>query len=112
MADHDGLAVAGHPAGDARAQRQPDLADLAVERRCRPGQRQRPVAVVEHVHEADVGGGGRGDHPGGRGGERFDAWAAGCRLDQLPQQRELTIGVDEIANGVGAQRVPARRTHW
>ena len=84
MADHDGLPVAGDPAGDAGAQGQPDLADLAVERRRRPGQRQRPVAVVEDVHEADVGGGRRGDHPGGRGGERFDAWAAGRRLDELP----------------------------
>ena len=111
MGDDDGLAVAGHPAGDAGAQRQPDLADLAVERRRRPGQRQGPVAVVEDVHEADVGGGGRGDHPGGRGGERFDAGAAGCRLDQLPQQRELAVGVDEIANGVGAT-ARAGRTHW
>ena len=92
--------------------RQPDLADLGVERRRRPGQRQRAVAVVEDVHEADVGGGGRGDHPGGRGGQRFDAGAAGRGLDQLAQQRELAVGVDEVANGVGAQRASADRAHW
>ena len=112
MGDDDGLAVAGHPAGDAGPQRQPDLADLLVERRCRPGQRQRAVAVVEDVDEADVGGGGRGDHPGRRGGEGLDAGAAGRGLDQLAQQRELTVGVDEIANGVGAQRTSADGAHW
>ena len=68
--------------------------------------------VVEDVHEADVGGGGRGDHPGRRGGQRFDARAAGRGLDQLAQQRELAVGVDEIANGVGAQRASADRAHW
>jgi hypothetical protein len=49
VADDHRFAVAGHPSGDALAQRQPDLADLGVERRCRTGQRQRPVGVVEHV---------------------------------------------------------------
>ena len=52
VTDHHGLAVAGHPTRDALPERQPDLADLGVERGCRPGERQRPVGVVEHVHEA------------------------------------------------------------
>ena len=40
--DHDRLAVAGHPAGDALTQRQPDLADLG----CRTAA-SRPVSVSE-----------------------------------------------------------------
>ena len=102
--DHDGLAVAGHPAGHALPQRQPDLADLAVERRRRAGQRQRAFGVVEHVHEADVGAGGRGDHPRRRRGERLDAGPAGRGLDQLAQQGQFAVGVDEVADGVRAWR--------
>ena len=49
---------------------------------------------------------------GRRGGERFDAGAAGRGLDQLAQQREFAVGVDEVANGVGARRASARRAHW
>ena len=102
VADDHRFAVAGHPSGDALAQRQPDLADLGVERRCRTGQRQRPVGVVEHVDEAHIAGGGGGDHPGRRRGQGFDAGSARRGLDQLAKQSELAIGVDEIANGVGA----------
>ncbi len=91
------------------SQGQADLADLGVERRGRARQRQRPVGVVEDVHEADVAGGGRGDHPRGRGGKRFDAGSLGRGLDQLAQQRQLTVGVDEVANRVG-WRLPGR--HW
>ncbi len=92
VADHHGLPVAGHPAGDAAAQREPDLADLAVERRGGAGQGERAFGVVENVHEADVGVGGVGDHPGGGRGEQLRRPAAGGRLDQLAQQREFAVG--------------------
>ena len=109
VADHHGLAVAGHPSRDSLPQRQPDLADLGVERGRRPGERQRPVGVVEHVHEAHVAGGGRGDHPRRRGGERFDAGPLRGGLDQLAQQREFAVGVDEVADFgmLGSGRAPA-----
>ena len=107
VADHHGLAVAGHPPRDALPQRQPDLADLGVERRSRTRERQRPVGVVEHVHEAHVAGGGGGDHPRGRGGERLDAGPFRRGLDQLAQQREFAVGVDEVAHRVGRAGVRA-----
>ena len=72
-----------------------------VERRRRAGQRQRALGVVEHVHEADVGGGGRGDHPGRRRGQRLDAGAAGRGLDQLPQQGQFAVGVDQSRTAFG-----------
>jgi hypothetical protein len=113
MTDHDGLAVTGHPSRDALPQRQPDLAHLGVERRCRTRERQRPLGVVEHMHEADVAGGGGGDHPGGRRGQRFDAGAFRGGLDQLAQQREFAVGgqlvLAEIAYRVGRTGSCA---HW
>ena len=109
VADHHGLAVAGHPTRDALPERQPDLADLRIERRSRTGERQRPVGVVEHVHEAHVAGGGCGDHPRGRGGQRFDAGPLRRGLDQLAQQCEFPVGVDEVAHRVGGV---AAGLHW
>src|ERR1700710_885753 len=100
--DSNGLALSGHPPRDALAQRQPDLADLAVERGRGAGQGERALGVVEHVHETDVGTGGRGDHPGCRRGEWLHAGPAGRGLDQFPQQGQLTVGVDEVAYDVGA----------
>ena len=111
VADHHRFAVAGHPTRNALTQRQPDLSDLAVERRRRPGQRQRPLGVVKHMHEADVARGGGGDHPRCRRGQRFHPRAAGGRLDQLAQQREFAVGVDEIADRVGRPG-SARWPHW
>ena len=69
-------------------------------------------AVVEHVHEADVGGRGRGDHPGRRRGERLDAGTAGRGLDQLAQQRQLAVGVDEVADRVRAATGLRSWPHW
>jgi len=65
-------AVAGHPAGHPLAHREPDLAHLPVVRRRRPGQRQRPAPVVEHVHEAHVGSGRGDDEPGHLPGQRAE----------------------------------------
>ena len=109
LGDDDRLAVAGDPSGNALAQRQPDLAHLGVERRRRARERQRPVAVVEDVHEAHVAGGGGGDHPRRRGGQWLDAGPLGRGLDQFAQQREFAVGVDEVANRV---RGTGAGAHW
>jgi hypothetical protein len=101
VADHNGLTVAGHPPGDALAERQPDLAHLLVERRCRTGEGQRPVRVVEHVNKADITGGGSGDHAGGRRRKRFDPGAARRRLDQFAQQHQLAVGGQNVRAGMG-----------
>ena len=97
--DHHRLPVAGHPARDALAQRQPDLADLGVERRGGPGQRQRPLGVVEDVHETHIAVGGGGDDPRGRGGQRLHPGSAGGGLDQLAQQRQFAVGRQQGTRG-------------
>ncbi len=109
LGDDDRLAVAGDPSGNALAQRQPDFSHLGVERRRRARERQRPVAVVEDVHEAHVAGGGRGDHPRRRGGQRLDPGPLGRGLDQFAQQREFAVGVDEVADRV---RGTGAGAHW
>ena len=117
VGDDDGLAVLGHPAGNAGSQRQANLSHLPVERRCRTGEGQRAVGVVEHMHETHVGPGGRGDHPRCRGRQRLHPGAARGSLDEFPQQRQFTVGVNKIAYRVRAAGAVVRccrlpSGHW
>ena len=93
--------------------------NLPVERRCGTGEGERAAAVVDHVDEADVGRGGRGDHPRGGRCQRFDPGSAGCCLNEFTQQGQRTIGVDEVTYRVrptcGVPRLTRGRrpgSHW
>ena len=104
--DHGGRAVAGHPAAHPLAHGQADLPHLTVERRRRPGQRQRAAAVVKHVHEAHVGVGRLDDEPRHAGGQRPERRARRDGLDDADEQRVLPLRVGQ-PQGARA-RGPAR----
>ena len=105
--DDHRLAVGGHPAADPLAQRQPDAADLPVERRGGAGQRERAAAVVQHVHEAHVGGRCVDDELGDTGSERAELRAGRDRLDDADEQRVLPLGVGQ-PQPVGHRKIPSR----
>ena len=99
VGDHHGLPVGGYPAAHPLAEGEPDLPGAAVERRRGPGQRQGAAAVVEYVHEADVGAGGPGDELRDAGGEWLERRPGRDRLDDPGEKRVLPFGVGQPEAG-------------